>query len=157
MSNRVSASIAIGGEIDAATYAELLDLIAAEHLSVDWDGAPFEPHEHEVDEPLRLCADKVSGGQFEDIEDFCVERGIAFRRWCGAYSGSWDAERVVFTGSGGLQAYGATEDNDVVIGRQTACELGSFEAILDHFATADFQVPPLVILAAPDSALSEAG
>lgn len=145
MADRVSAFITIGGAIDAATYAELAAIIGDEGLSLEWDGAPFEPHEREDGEPLRLCAHEVAWGRFGTLEAFCVAQHLPFARWSGAYSGQWDPERVVFSGDDEPLFYGASEDDDVMIGRHTAEALGSYEAIIANFDAADFTVPPLIV------------
>ncbi len=145
MADRVSASIVIGGELDAPAFAELAELIAAERLAVEWDGDPFEP-EHRVDgEPLRLFAHEVAGGRFEEIEDWCVMHRVPFVRWCGGYSGQWGPERVVAIGDGKEVSYAVTEDDEVVISRSTIAALGSLDAIFAHFDAAEFVVPALVV------------
>lgn len=144
MADRVSASITIGGAITAAIHTELAAIIADDGLSTEWDGATFAPHERKAGEPLRLCAHEVAWGRFEQLEAFCVERRLPFARWSDAYGGEWDPERVVFTSDGKPQSYGASNDDDVRIGRHTAEALGSYEAIIANFDAADFAVPPLV-------------
>jgi len=146
MADRVSASITLGGEIDAADYVELAKIIATERLSVDWDGEPFEPDHRTDGEPLSLYAHEVVGGQFETLESWCVEKGVPFVRWCGGYIGAWGPQRVVFIGQGDPKEYAADDDDQIVIARETVRELGSFEAILAHFDAADFKVPPLAIV-----------
>ena len=146
MADRVSASMTIGGSINPATYERLAEIIADERLSTDWDGDPFEPAGRIEGEALRLTAHEVAWGRFDRLEAFCVAERIPFARWSGALSGEWDAERVVFTGDGEPQAYGAFEDDEIVIGRHTAQALGSYEAIIANFDAADFPVPPLVVL-----------
>ncbi|WP_210358977.1 hypothetical protein [Sphingomonas beigongshangi] len=150
MADRVSASIIIGGALDAPAYAQLAELIAAEGLAIEWDGDPFES-EHRVDgEPLRLFAHEVAGGHFEEIEDWCVSHRIPFVRWCGGYSGQWGPERVVATGDGTAVSYAVSEDDEVVISRSTIETLGSLDAVLAHFDAAEFIVPPLVVTNAAD-------
>lgn len=146
MADRVSASITIGGTITAAIYEQLGAIVADEGLSIEWDGSIFEPHERVEGEPLRLCAHEVAWGRFEDLEAFCAEQRIPFARWSGAYPGEWDPERVVFTGSGEPQSFGASEGDEVMIGRHTAEALGSYAAIIANFDAADCPIPPLVVL-----------
>lgn len=146
MADRVSATITVGGAMTAASYRQLAEIIADEGLSTEWDGAPFEPQLREDGEPLRLCAHEVAWGRFEHLEEFCDAERIAFARWSGAYPSEWDPERVVFTGDGEPQSFGASEDDDVRIGRHTAEALGSYDAIIANFDAADFAVPPLAIV-----------
>jgi len=145
MADRVSASITIGGSVSAATYAELATIIADEGLATEWDGETFTPDQHVPGEPLRLFAHEVAWGRFEALEAFCVAERLPFARWSGAYPGQWDPERVVFDGSGEPRSFGASEDNEVVVGRHSVEALGSYEAIIANFDAADFAVPPLVI------------
>lgn len=145
MADRVSASITLGGTIAPATFERLLELIADHNLSLEWDGEPFERAQHVSGTPLSLYAHQVPGGEFRSLENFCVEHGIAFRRWCGGYPTLWDPERSVYRGYGAVSHYGATEEDLVYIVRETAEALGSHAAILANFDAADFDVPPLAI------------
>ena len=142
MADRVSASITIGGTVTPAVYAELADTIAAEGLSTEWDGEPFEADQRTKGEPLRLFAHEVAWGRFEELEAWCVERRIPFARSSGAYGGQWGAERVVFSGVGEPVSYAADEDDCIMIGRDTVERLGSIEAIRAHFDAADVEGRP---------------
>ncbi|PTD16817.1 hypothetical protein [Sphingomonas fennica] len=145
MADRVSASITIGGNLPANLLLDLARVINAEGLSTDWDGSDFTITELPDRQPLTLMAHEVAWGRFEGLEAFCIENGLPFTRWSGAYPGQWGAERTVFTGSGEPQCYAADEDDYVLMGRCTAERLGSFAAIVAHFDAADFAVPPFVI------------
>jgi hypothetical protein len=148
MADRVSASITIGGTLDAAGFDDLAEIIASEGLAIEWDGEPFEPHHHVAGEPLKLFAHEVAGGSFDDLEAWCLAQQLPFVRWCGGYSGQWGPERVVAVGDGTAISYTATEDDEVVTGRAQIEALGSFEAVLAHFDAAEFSVPPLVVCGA---------
>lgn len=145
MADRVSASISVGGTVDADEFEELTAVIASEGLAVEWDGEPFGPHHHVAGEPLRLFAHEVAGGSFDDLENWCRSHRLPFVRWCGGYSGQWGPERVVATGDGSSKSYAVTEDDEVVISRSTLEALGSIEAVVAHFDAADFAVPPLIV------------
>ena len=145
MADRVSVTITIGGTLAACQRETLADLIADKGLSIEWDGPPFDASQFPDDVPLMLHAHEVAWGRVETLEAFCVEQGLAFARWSGSYPGQWDPERVVFTGAGEPQSFGASEDDYVMIGRHTAEALGSYEAIIANFDAADFRVPPLCI------------
>lgn len=149
MADRVSASIVIGGSLDATDFDELANLIAGEGLAIEWDGEPFEPNHRIAGEPLRLFAHEVTGGRFDDLEDWCLAHNLPFVRWCGGYSGQWGPERVVARGDGNALSYAVTEDDDVVVSRSTVVALGSLEAVLAHFDAAEFAVPPLVVIGDP--------
>lgn len=146
MADRVSASIAIGGTLPRRLLDRFAAIIAEEGLSSEWDGEVFDLAALPDADALRLMAHEVAWGRFEALEAFCIENGVAFARWSGAYPGQWGAERVVFTGSGEAQCYAADEDDHVLIGRCTAERLGSMAAIIAHFDGADFPVPPLTLI-----------
>jgi len=145
MADRVSASIVVGGTITASAYAELADIIRSERLSIEWDAEPFEPSHRTIGEPLRLYAHEVPWGRFEDLETWCVEKGLSFARWCGGYGSQWGPQRVVFTHDGGPKSFAADEEDCIVLGRETAMILGSMKAIVAYFDAADVEIPPLVI------------
>jgi len=145
MADRVSASIAIGGSLPASLLPDFVAAIQLEGLSAEWGGKPFTLDDMPDGAPLCLMAHEVSWGRFEALEAFCIERGLAFARWSGGYSGQWGAERLVFTGSGEPTSYAADEDDYILMGRCTAERLDSCAAILAHFDAADFVIPPLVI------------
>jgi hypothetical protein len=155
MADRVSASIAIGGTLPRDLLPALAELIAHEGLSTEWGGEPFDLAQLPDDGPLALMAHEVAWGRFEELEAFCVEIGLPFARWSGAYPCQWGAERTVFTGTGEPQGYAADEDDYILIGRCTAERLGSYAAIIAHFDAADFPVPPLVVT--PDAKEADNG
>lgn len=145
MADRVSATITIGGTLSAATFAMLSRVIVDEDLSTDWEGTRFTGTDMPQGEPLHLFATEVAWGRFEELENYCVRTGIAFRRWSGGCSGSFGPERAVFSGSGDIRLFVVDDNDEVVIGRDTAEGLGSIAAILGHFDAADFVVPPLIV------------
>jgi hypothetical protein len=149
MADRVSASITLGGTISAALYADLVEHIAYEGLSTEWDGEPFAAEHFTPGEPLRLYAHEVPWGRFEQLETWCIANAIPFSRWAGGYPGEWTAERVVFTGEGEPRSYTADEDDRIYVDRFTVEQCGSIAAVLAHFDAADAEVPPLVVTGDP--------
>lgn len=147
MADCVAASITIGGTVTAADYITLCRLIADEDLSIGEDGDLFSPADRIDGEPLRLFDHQAIGGQFEALEAWCVHHGLAFIRWCAGYPGSWEAERVVFTGAGLIESYPATEKGDVIVTRDMLDQHESISTLRAWFAAADFEIPPLAILA----------
>jgi hypothetical protein len=145
MADRVSASITIGGTLPAALLPDLLAAIECEGLSTEWDGAPFAADQLPTDGPLALMAHEVAWGRFAALEGFCVEHGLPFARWSGAYPCEWGAERVVFTAAGEPKSYVADELDRILIDRATIRFLGSIEAVCAYFDAAEFRIPPLVI------------
>jgi hypothetical protein len=118
-------------------------LIVDQGLSLEWDGPDFDVSQFPDNGPLLLYAHEVAWGRMDDLEGFCVENGLPFVRWSGGYSGQFGPERAVFTGSGEVTLYAADEEEFTVMSRTTAERLGSYDAILAHFAVADFQWTPL--------------
>lgn len=146
MAERVSASIVIGGSVTEAQYEELLQLIADEALSFEWDGEVFEDQHRIPGEPLRLYAHEVAHGCFDALETWCVAAGLPFARWSGACLGQWGAQRRAFPGEGEPIDYPADEDDYVVLGRHKAEALGSFGAIVRYFDVADSVIPALIVV-----------
>jgi hypothetical protein len=143
MVDRVAASIQIGGEVSRPEFVELAELVADQDLRVDWDGDPFDPCCRKTGAPLILFAYDVPWGRFEALEAWCVDKGLSFARWSGACVGQWGAERVVFTGTEPPIQFAADEEDYVLIGADMAKALGSYDAILAHFAAAEIPIPPL--------------
>lgn len=152
MTNRVSASIAIGGMLPANLLSGFVKAVESEALSTEWGGEPFTIDDMPEGRSLHLMAHEVAWGRFEELESFCVEHGLPFARWSGAYSCEWGAERVVFTGSGEPQSYEADDNDNIVFNREVVDRLGMLEAIQAHLDTANFPIPPLVVIAHPQEA-----
>lgn len=150
MADRVAASITIGGSVTGAEFITLCHLIAAEDLSVGEDGDPFSPADRVDGEPLQLFDHQAIGGQFAALEVWCFQHGLPFSRWCAGYPGGWDAERVVFTGTGAIETYPATEKGEVIATRATLDLHESISTLRAWFAAADVEIPPLTIF--PDVA-----
>lgn len=145
MAERVSASITIGGRVTADEFAELTHLIGAEGVTIEWDGDDFEPSQRVTDQPLRLCAHEVAWGRFEELEAWCVLKGVPFARWSGGYPSQWGSHRAVFTGTGVPKSYLVDEEDYTLIGRDMVKKLGTFEAVIAYFNDADMPIPPLIV------------
>lgn len=63
MADRVSVSFTLGGSLSGDAYLELVAAIAAEALSIEWDGPAIEPSHRTVGEPLTLLANEVAWGR----------------------------------------------------------------------------------------------
>jgi hypothetical protein len=149
MVDRVSASIVIGGNLPAIHLPTFTGLIIDQGLSLEWDGEPFVPSQCTSGSPLALMAEEVAWGRFDALETFCIEQGLAFCRWC-AGCHAWGAQRAVFIGQGKVRLFPVDEGDDVLIDRATVMELGNVEAIIAYLDAADFAVPPLLIVGAPE-------
>lgn len=141
MVDRVAATITIGGALPFYLLDAFVGLVEDEALAPEWDGEPFTVADLPADGPLMLMASEVAWGEFRELESFCVEHRLPFARWHQSNCGSWGAERAVFTGAGEVRTYAATDDDTVMIDRETVTGLGSVKAILDYLDTAD-SVPP---------------
>ena len=147
MADRVAASITIGGSVTGADFITLCRLIAAEDLTVGEDGDPFSPADRTDGEPLQLFDHQAIGGQFEALEAWCAQHGLPFSRWCAGFPGGWEPERVVFTGTGAIETYPATENGNAIVTRDTLDLHESLATLHAWFAAAHFEIPPLEILA----------
>ncbi len=148
MVDRVAATITIGGTLPASLLDAFVGLVENEALAPEWDGEPFTLADLPADGSLMLMASEVAWGEFRELESFCVEHRLPFARWHQSNCGSWGAERAVFTPGGGTRLYAATDDDTVTIDRETVVRLGSVEAILDYFDTADAAPPRFEIAVA---------
>ena len=155
MADRCQASITIGGALPAALLSDFIRLIQNKRLATERDGVDFDASQLPQDDNLRLMANDVAWGCFSALEAFCVEQRLPFVRWTGGCPGSWDAERVVFKGAGATRAFGASDDDYVLIGRHTVEALGSYAAIIANFDAADFVVPPFGVRDYPARAAQE--
>jgi hypothetical protein len=82
-----SVSIEIGGNLPAERLDDFTRIIGNECLSTEWDGPAFALSDLPTGEPLRLMAHEVAWGRLDLLAAFCVEQGLPFARWSGAYPG----------------------------------------------------------------------
>ena len=143
MSDRVSASISIGGVLPRSLHHEFIEIIQLEGLKTEWDGPEFTPEELVEGATLDLMAYNVAWGSFDALEQYCVDHGLAYRRSSCGFSGSFGPERIVFDGVNGPLNYDTNDDDMVVLLQATIEHLGSMEAIADYIADAQITVPPL--------------
>ena len=147
MGDRASVSIAIGGALSDSSLDELISLAQAEFLSIEWGGAPFDRDQLPKDGPLCLYGHEIPNGELGDVEDFCCSNDLPFVRWSGGASGVFSPEIVLWTGEGPRQSFTADEDENIVLNANEARELGSYEAILQHFADGEYEPPPFRVSA----------
>lgn len=149
MAEFVSARIRIGGTLPHTCYEELAGHIAAYDLHTEWDGPPFDSQFPHSDGPLDLHAYDVSNGTFDDLEEFCIDHGLAFWRWSGGSAGAFDPEIVVYTGSGEPEDFTAAEDEYAVFDAEAIFQLGSYEAIMAAIGRSRFDPPPFRLAGTP--------
>lgn len=145
MADRVSATISIGGNVTRTQFDQLVISIANEGLALDWDSEPFATDQIVEGEALQLCAYEVPWGMFEALEQYCCDNHMAYRRWSGACSGTFGAERIVYDGKSGAFNYDVNDDDIVMLTVQTIEQLGSMRVIRAYLKPAAFEIPPLVI------------
>jgi hypothetical protein len=145
MSDRVCANITIGGTVSPKLFAELTGIIASYDLRTEWDGPPFDPSDLPDNDALRLFAEEVPWGIFEDLEQFCCDEGLTYQRWSGCYPGSFGAERIVYDGKNGPLNYSVDDSDNVMLHAQTIDHLGSMRAIRHYLAQAEIVIPPFSV------------
>ena len=156
MADRVDATITIGGPVPADRLDQLLDVIESERLGRDWEER-FSSRDELLDY-LRVGAEgatfygrEVAGGEFDELEAFCVEVGLSYVLTYDGYGCEWGpARRIRRPGDAGdgvtcsLNADGGTPcvtaDDIRFLG------LADVDAILEHLRLfADPHVPPVRI------------
>lgn len=162
MSDRVSASIQIGGPVPADRLDDLIDAIDSEGLCPDW-GAVFDDrgdilaHLANGVEGVIFRRHEVAAGEFDDLQALCVEIGLTYVLTYDGYGGEWGpARRIYRPGDAGD---GDTCSLDRDDGRACVCaddiyHLGylTLDQVLERLALFDNpHVPPLEIQGAPAS------
>jgi hypothetical protein len=146
MADRVSASIAIGGNVTQAQFAEIAVMIEYSDLRTKWEGDVFTPDQITLGEPLALHAHETAWGMFDNLEQYCCDHQIAYTRWSGGSAGNFGPERIVYDGKTGPLNYDVDDDDQVVIHAHTIEQLGSMRAIRAYLKAAEIVLPPLVIV-----------
>lgn len=143
MVDRVNSSIRLGRTLAQDLLTKFIAIIVDEGLSTDWDAVGFDEDDIPENEPLELVARDAAWGRFAQLEAFCVAQGLPFARWCEGFTGSWEAERVVFDGTGEPRSYLVTSSDALVLPLPEIRSLGTLEAIEGHFRAANVTIPPL--------------
>ncbi|CAH0499028.1 hypothetical protein [Novosphingobium sp. CECT 9465] len=114
MGDRAPVHITIGGELPREHLATFAGHAADYDLRTEWDGEPFDPAVLPEGEPLELYGTELNGGQIPDIDNFCAEHGLPFRRWSGGCLGAFLPEIILFDGASPMRDYTASEDEYVL-------------------------------------------
>lgn len=124
MSERMSAWIAIGGSVPRALVPELCGAISQQQLSRDWGDDIFEPEdEDDLTDALNhkgylfLCDDEARWGQFDELEKFLRQHGIAYDRHSSAKY-EYDAQLDQFRPGLGILNDLASEDGRPLVDRE---------------------------------------
>ena len=145
MGDRASAHITIGGTLPRDHLDEFAMRVADYDLRIEWDGEPFDPEVLIEGVPLELYGMELNGGLVDDLDAFCVEHCLTFRRWSGGCLGAFLPEIVSYEGTGKQRVYTASEDEYVVF---SPTDIKAFKLMRDlrlAIARAEITVPPLVL------------
>lgn len=146
MGDRASVHITIGGALPReylATFAAHADNY---DLRTDWDSEPFDPAALVAGEPLELYGTELNGGQIPEIDAFCCEHCLPFRRWSGGCLGAFLPEIVLFEGSGAMRDYTASEDEYVLFPPSWIKGFTRLRDLKRELARAELTIPPFVLL-----------
>ena len=137
MSEHMAAEIRIGGNVPASLVPDLCTVIASQGVSLEWGDGRFHPSTPEdligaCDDRgdgvrlLWLCDDQARWGEFERLEQFLREHGIAYtRQSAGQYE--YDPETVDFRPGHGMVSQVTNAAGQPVV---AASELAPLEALL---------------------------
>ena len=146
MGDRAPVHITIGGALRRDLLADLAACAEEYDLRTEWDGEPFGPAAAIEGEPLELYGTELNGGQIPEIDAFCIEHGLIFRRWSGGCPGAYLPEIVVFDGTGPMRDYTASEDEYVLFPPSWIRGFTRLRDLKRAMAKAEITVPPLVII-----------
>lgn len=145
MGDRASVHITIGGALPREHLEEFAMRVADYDLRTEWDGEPFDPALLPEGEPLELYGMELNGGLVDDLDAFCTQHRLTFRRWSGGCLGAFLPEIVIYDGTGKVRVYTASEDEYVVF---SPTDIKAFKRMRDlrlAIARAEITVPPLVL------------
>jgi hypothetical protein len=112
----------------------------------EWEGEALSDDDIKSGEHLRMRAHDVTIGDVDEIEEFCCTNDLPFVCWTDGSAGSFNPETIIWVGEGPRHSFNATGDSKTLISEEEARELGSYEAILKHFALGSFEPPVLTIV-----------
>ena len=96
--------------------------------------------------PLELYGTELNGGQVTEVDAFCIEHGLIFRRWSGGCPGAYLPEIVVFDGTGPMRDYTASEDEYVLFPPSWIRGFTRLRELKRAMAKAEITVPPFVLV-----------
>jgi len=145
MGDRASVHITIGGTLPRQHLKALAAHAETYDLRVEWDGEPFDPAVLPQGEPLELYGTELNGGQIPDIDAFCAEHGLPFRRWSGGCLGAFLPEIVLFDGQGPLRDYTASEDEYLLFPPSWILGFTRLRDLKREIAAAELTISPFVL------------
>ena len=145
MGDRAPVHITIGGTMPREVLADFAGIADSYDLRVEWDGEPFDPAAIVAGEPLELYGTELNGGQIPEIDAFCAEHGLPFRRWSGGCLGAYLPEIILFDGQGPMRDYTASEDEYVLFPPSWINNFTRLRDLKREIARAEQTIPAFVI------------
>jgi hypothetical protein len=152
--NRVSASIVIGRQAPAHLLDAFCQVIEDERLGPDW-GDSFDSRDELVAylrnglDGVDLFGTEVNGGEFDTLQGFCAEHGLAYRLTYDGYGGEWGPATRLHHADGTEETCSLDRDGGAAcVSRDDLAilafaSLGELQAYLERFDR--FRPGPLVI------------
>ncbi len=117
MADYMAAHIKIGGKLQRSKLQEFLSLIQDLSAEDYWSSPADQEYLQECmddKKPIGLYDDEASYGQFEELERFCVENNLTFRRQSSPKY-EYDGQIRYFSPDAGDQYIGATDDGEAYL------------------------------------------
>lgn len=137
MSDRVCASIEIGGTLPRSALEALVDVILGEGVGYEY-GSCLETKQQVLDYiesrndlTLFLCANEVPWGEFTELQQFCERHQMHYKLCYDGYFDSWSAGVKIYNPLTGDKTWTADANHRPVF---TALELTQFASIKDAIA-----------------------
>lgn len=146
MGDRTAIAVEIGGKLDRAHFAELVEVIGAECLGLDWtENAPdadellawLTAHPGEA---VRLVNNETYAS-LDDLAPFCAEHGLSWRMCWDAYPGSYNAGGEVHDRDVSAEYLTIGTDGEVLLSAEGIRALGSWEAVTALLAQLERPLP----------------
>lgn len=134
MGDRAPVHITIGGALPREHLETFAAHAAYYDLRTEWDG-----------EPLELYGTELNGGQIPEIDAFCAEHGLPFRRWSGGCLGAYLPEIILFDGQGPMRDYTASEDEYVLFPPSWIKSFTRLRDLKREMARAELTIPAFVV------------
>ena len=142
MGDRAQCHIEIGGTLPALELDKLSQLIADYDLRSEWDGEPFDASLLPENAVLDLYGDQLNGGLVPELERFCAENGLAYRRWSGGCLGAFNPEIVAHYGPGDSHDSAADDNENPVFTADEIERAASLDELKNVVGNLRRELPP---------------
>ena len=160
MDDRVSASLKVGGMLTSSALPEFIELLQEEDVGPYWDQsfqteADLMAYLEDGASGVTFYAHEVRGGEFEDLQAFCVRQGLTYVLTYDGFGGGWAPGRRIRRPQDGGEGLTCTLHEDMgaacISGDQiTALGFSTIADVLSHLERFNrSETPDLVIVAAP--------